>query len=245
MKPEICLLQNGESPDVVVAEVLIKVFAGCLPDLGGQSSGEINVPELAFGREDSGVATVGRGVDVEASEALSFNFEFSDGGKGSVVWRVDRNQVERLLVLRIDAVESGGGGSVEVVGVGESHELSKVSFVGVLVGVLDVTVDGDATVIDVDAEVDVSGDEAKAVDGGVEVHVQVLLGEKAGKVANGGGDTILEVDAVDLISGADTPESSSARANVNGLKLAIDSSDLHGPEAGRIGAEPEQVVVVQ
>lgn len=221
-------LEDSDAPNVQVAQVATEVVAGLSPDLCRTSSCEIDVPEATVHSKHSSVTPVaGVGVDVESTKALSLEVQPANGAHGSTadVGGLGGQEV-LLLALGVNRIESGAGGSFDAVSISNALELAIVATVGVSVRVGNDSISAGRSCLDVNTEVESSGDEAKAtVNGWVEVHSQVLRIGSLGQVTDIGGNSSGEVDSVELEIVAESPESSSLGSNVNRVEFSLDSGD--------------------
>jgi len=100
-------LEDGDAPDVQVAQVATEVVAGLLPDLSRISSCEIDVPEATVHSVHSSVASIaGVIVDVESTKALSLEVKSTNGAHSSTAdFGGLGGQEVLLLALGVNRIE--------------------------------------------------------------------------------------------------------------------------------------------
>jgi len=151
-----------------------------------------------------------------------------------------------LSATRIRPFKHALSFTFDAVGIGDALELAVVATVGVFLSVRDDSISASGSSLDVNTEVESSGDKTEAtVNSWVEVHSQVLGIGSLAQIADESGNSSVEVDSVELEAVAESPESSSLGSNVNRVEFSLNSGDSQQAKIGGVGRKHEQVVLVK
>lgn len=155
------LLQYGQTEYVDIAHVLEEPAGSVSPGECRRTVVQVHEPEATVGGEDSGIATLRTGVDVESTNCTSASdVENSDRVQNSVIGRVDGHQNGNVGIHHVQAVERGPINAVSVIVVSDADDVGSSCSVDVTLCIAKVGVTNRSPVVHVDSQVGDSRDQA-------------------------------------------------------------------------------------